>query len=41
MKNPDGFQHSMMAEAAHRRLLGAAVILVVLWIAIGWAVSLP
>jgi hypothetical protein len=41
MSNSDPFQRSLMAQPAYKRLFGAAGILVVLWIAIFWAVSLP
>ena len=41
MTNTDSFQRSLMALAAYKRLLGAGLILVTLWIAIFWAVSLP
>ena len=41
MTNHDPFQRSLMAQPAYRRLLGAGLILVALWIAIFWAVSLP
>jgi hypothetical protein len=35
------FRHSLMARAASTRLIGAAAILVLLWLAIAWAVALP
>lgn len=37
----DPFLSSVIAQTALHRLLGVAVVLVVLWLAIGWAVSLP
>jgi hypothetical protein len=41
MSNRDPFQRSLMAQPAYKRLIAAGGILVVLWIAIFWAVSLP
>jgi hypothetical protein len=38
--NQDPFERSLMAQPAYRRLLGAGLILVTLWIAILWAVAL-
>lgn len=40
-RNRDPFSGTLMAEAAVLRLAGAAVLLVLLWLAVGWAVSLP
>tara|TARA_B100000378_G_scaffold253181_1_gene228932 strand:+ start:1309 stop:1434 length:126 start_codon:yes stop_codon:yes gene_type:complete len=41
MKLSDPFLTSLMAQTALARLIGVAVILVFLWLAIFWAVSLP
>ncbi|MCS0504768.1 hypothetical protein [Ancylobacter mangrovi] len=41
MTNRDPFLSSLIAQTALHRLLGVSGVLVVLWLAIGWAVSLP
>ncbi|WP_268932145.1 hypothetical protein [Martelella alba] len=41
MKLTDPFLTSLMAQTALVRLAGVAVLLVFLWLAIWWAVSLP
>jgi hypothetical protein len=41
MMSRDPFQYSLMAQPAHARLFAIAAVLLCLWLAIAWAVSLP
>ncbi len=40
-RNSDPFRRSLMGHSSLVRLLASAALLVLLWLAIAWAVSLP
>jgi hypothetical protein len=37
----NSFRHSLMGRSSTVRLVGVAMVLVLLWLAIAWAVNLP
>jgi hypothetical protein len=41
MMSRDPFEYSLMAQPAYTRLFAIVAVLLCLWIAIAWAVSLP